>query len=195
MEASIGNKLRSSLRSLMTQRPKSRIFRKYVTIFVALVGAALLTSGLIDLFFSYQEKRDVLATIERERAATAAVMIERFIDGIVEQIQGDAMTPLRGTQLGLAKRRADLNSLLKHVPAITDVSYIDDTGKQQILISRIGISVIGGDQTDFAEEPRFQQAKDHNTYFSPVYFRNESEPYLTIAVAERGEKGGWWWRR
>ena len=60
--------------------PKSRLFRKYTGIFVALVTGALLVTGAVELFVGFQERRNALAEFERERAASAALAIERFID-------------------------------------------------------------------------------------------------------------------
>ena len=56
-------------------RPRGRLFRKYVGVFVLLVGGALLASGLIELYFSYQEQRNALADFHREKAAAAASTI------------------------------------------------------------------------------------------------------------------------
>ena len=39
-------------------------------------------------------------------------------------------------------------------------------------------------QEDHSQDPAFVETKTGKTYLSPVYFRNESEPYLTIAVPE-----------
>ncbi len=47
-----------------------------------------------------------------------------------------------------------------------------------------------GSQADFSKEPRFVEARSGKTYFSPVYFRKESEPYITIAMAGRGQDAG-----
>ena len=35
-------------------RPRGRLFWKYVVLFALLVSAALLTSGLVELYFSYR---------------------------------------------------------------------------------------------------------------------------------------------
>lgn len=41
-------------------KPQGHLFRKYVLLFVTLVGGALLTSGLIGIYFSYQENKTAL---------------------------------------------------------------------------------------------------------------------------------------
>jgi hypothetical protein len=37
-------------------------------------------------------------------------------------------------------------------------------------------------QEDFSRAPKFVEARAGKTYWSPVYFRSESEPYVTLAV-------------
>src|SRR6202030_3669167 len=38
-------------------------------------------------------------------------------------------------------------------------------------------------ETDYPREPRFIEAVAHKVYYGPVYFRRESEPYMTLAIA------------
>src|SRR5205814_7502716 len=47
-----------------------------------------------------------------------------------------------------------------------------------------------GSEADFSQSPAFTEAKAHRTWFSPVYFRKESEPYMTLAIARAGRKAG-----
>jgi signal transduction histidine kinase/DNA-binding response OmpR family regulator len=46
-----------------------------------------------------------------------------------------------------------------------------------------------GSGIDLSAEPKFLQARGGRIYYSPVYFRNESEPYMTIAVASGTSAG------
>jgi hypothetical protein len=75
------------------------------------------------------------------------------------------------------------------VPAITEVSHLDPTGHEQLRVSRLAMDVIGSN-ADLSLEPKFLEARARRTYFSPVYFRKESEPYMTIALAGSGEDAG-----
>ncbi|MCI0797218.1 MAG: response regulator [Chloroflexi bacterium] len=169
--------------------PKSRLFRKYTGIFVVLVTGALLMSGAVELFFGFQDRRDALSEFERERAASAALAIERFIGEIVQQVEGAANNPQPASAAGLERRRLYYLGLLKHVPAITDISYLDAKGEEQLRVSRISVDMIGG-RAESPEESRLPAANTEDVYFSPVYFRNESEPFMTIAVPELGPEPG-----
>ena len=40
-----------------------------------------------------------------------------------------------------------------------------------------------GSQTDFSKEPKFAETMARKVYYGPVYFRRESEPYMTLALA------------
>jgi hypothetical protein len=37
--------------------------------------------------------------------------------------------------------------------------------------------------TDYSEDPRFSVAMAKEVYYGPVYFRRDTEPYMTLAVA------------
>jgi two-component system, NtrC family, sensor kinase len=61
---------------------RSRLFIKYVVLFVAVVGLALIANGAFDVYFSYQEQKASLVRIEREQAEGAAGKIGQFINEI-----------------------------------------------------------------------------------------------------------------
>ena len=53
-------------------RSRIRLFWKYVVFFVILVSGALLTSGIVEIYFTYQENKAALVNLQREKAAAAA---------------------------------------------------------------------------------------------------------------------------
>ncbi|MBI3003033.1 MAG: GAF domain-containing protein, partial [candidate division NC10 bacterium] len=161
--------------------PQGRLFRKYVTFFVTLVGGALLISGLIEIYFSYQENKTALVRIQREKALAAASRIEQFVKEIERQIGWTAQSPWGTRAMALDQRRFDYLRLLRQVPAVTEISHLDPVGREQLKVSRLAMDVVGS-QADFSREPKFLEPKAGKPYFSPVYFRKESEPYMTIAI-------------
>ena len=40
-----------------------------------------------------------------------------------------------------------------------------------------------GSGTDFSNDPKFTEAAARKVYYGAVYFRRESEPYMTLAIA------------
>ncbi len=56
--------------------------RKYFFSIIALVSGVLLLSGGISVYFSYQENKAALASLQHEKAIAAASRIEQFIKQI-----------------------------------------------------------------------------------------------------------------
>jgi signal transduction histidine kinase len=158
-----------------------------VVFFVVLVSAALLASGLVELYFTYQENKAALLNLQREKARAAASRIESYVQEIERQL-GWMRLPQVGPQTP-EQRRIEYLKLLRLVPAITDVVLLDATGHEQLRVSRLGMDVTGGTD-DRSSDPKFLGTRNGKTYFSPVYFRKETEPYMTIAVAGMGDKAG-----
>jgi signal transduction histidine kinase len=158
-----------------------RLFRKYVVLFTLLVSGALLVSGVVEIYFSYQENKTALLGLQREKALAAAAKIEQVITEIERQM-GWTTQPLLGpaaTQMD--QRRVDYLRLLRQAPAITEISYLDPEGREQLRISRLAMDMVGGG-TSFSREPKFLEPKAGRIFHGSVYFRKESEPYMTIAV-------------
>src|SRR5262249_16341653 len=169
------------------QKLRGHLFPKYVVLLVILVSGALLTSGLVESYFSHQENQVTLARIQREKAATAASQIGQFIQDVKHQM-GWTLKPPWARSLPLDQRSIDCYTFLRQVPAVTEVSYLDPSGREQLRYSRLAVDVVGSG-VDYSREEKFLHAKSGKTYFSPVYFRSEHEPVMTIAVAEVGPAG------
>ena len=163
------------------------LFRKYVVYFVTLVTLVLVANGGIGVYFAYQENKAALLDLQREKAAAAASRIEAYVQEIEHQISW-----MRLSQAGTGnpdQRRFDYLKLLRQVPAITDVTQLDRAGREQLRVSRLGMDVVGSGG-DFSADPKFTTAKSGKTYFSPVHFRQETEPYMTISMAEISDEAG-----
>ncbi|MGA2893395.1 MAG: GAF domain-containing protein [Xanthobacteraceae bacterium] len=159
---------------------RSRLFIKYVALFVTVVVLALLANGAFEVWFSYQEHKASLIGIQREEADAAAGKIEQFITEIESQVGWTTQLPW--TDGTLDQRRFDALRLLRQVPAITELAQIDSAGHEQLKVSRLTMDVVGSG-VDYAAKPEFTQAVAHKVYFGPVYFRRESEPYMTLSLA------------
>jgi signal transduction histidine kinase len=165
---------------------KRGLFLKYMTLFVGLVTGVLVINAALDLYFVYQDNRRASIEVQREKAESAAHQIEAFVRGIEGQI-GWVAHP-QWASLPVDQRRFDYVRLLRQVPAITELVQLDRQGREQLRVSRVSIDVVGAG-TDRSQDPAFVEAMANKVYFGPVYFRKESEPYLTMAVAHGGKSG------
>jgi GAF domain-containing protein/HAMP domain-containing protein len=156
-------------------------------LFILLVGAALLINSGFDFWFSYQENKAALVRIQEEKAEAAARRIEEFVGEILRQIGWT--THAQWAAGPLDQRRQDYFRLLRQEPAITELSQLDEQGAEQLKVSRLSMDVIASN-ADFSHSPAFTEAKAHRLWFSPVYFRKQSEPYMTAAMARDGKNAG-----
>ena len=165
------------------------LFLKYAIPLVLLSSGAVIASGLVEMYFSYQESKTALARVQHEKAVAATVRIEQFARDLEHQVAWIAQAPWGPRGITLDQRRLDSLRLLRQVPAITEVSHLDPDGHEQLRVSRLAMDVQGSG-IDYSRDPKFTESKRHKTYFSPVYFRKESEPYMTIALVGSGENPG-----
>ncbi|TMH54995.1 MAG: GAF domain-containing protein, partial [Betaproteobacteria bacterium] len=165
---------------------RGRLFRKYLLLILSLVTIALLASGGISIYFSYQENKLALASLQHEKALSAASRIEQYISRIEQQLGYAALPQLDASDVEL--RRIEFLKLLRQAPEVTDIAQLDATGHEQIAVSRLGMDNFRSDK-DRSQEPGFRNAKRGQPWFGPVYFRKETEPYMTIALRSGGDKG------
>src|SRR5271154_3948289 len=144
---------------------RRRLFRKYVALFVAVVSGALITNGLFEIWFDYSGERILLVRIQRQQAEAAALRISQFIREIEGQLAW--ATQLPWSTENLEEWRFDTVRLLRQVPAITEVTQLDASGRGQAYMSRLAGDVMGS-QGDFSADPAFIGALATKTYYGPV---------------------------
>src|SRR5215207_8851390 len=124
-------------------KTRSRLFIKYVALFVAVVGVALLSNGIFEVFFYYREHKAALIRIQHEQAEAAAAKIGQFIKEIENQMGWTTQLPWSASSI--EQRRSEALRLLRQVPAITELTQVDSAGKERLRISRLAMNVIDSD--------------------------------------------------
>jgi hypothetical protein len=84
---------------------RGQLFRKYFLLILALVCGALLISGGVGVNFSYEEDKEALASLQREKSAVAAASRVPFVCQIEQQLAFGAL-PQLGAE-GLERRRVE----------------------------------------------------------------------------------------
>ena len=180
--AEAGDRARSTARAWRTP-----LAMKFAAALIGLVVLVLLVNGIINTWLTYHQVERAALEVEKEKASSAAVRVGEFLTEIVNQLGWTTGAEWRHAQS--AQQRYDFVRLLRQVPAITEVFYLDGQGHEQIKVSRLGTDSIGSNQ-DFSQAPRFLKAVADKIWFGPVEFRSGSEPYMTIAVAHVGHDAG-----
>jgi signal transduction histidine kinase len=174
-------------RSFVGRLLQSMLFWKYVALFVAVLSTALIANSLIEIWFTYQEHRAALVLLQREQADSAAAKISQFIREIESNLGWT--THLSWTIPAMEQRELDGIRLLRQVPAITELSLLDDHGREQLRMSRQAMDRVGGN-IDFSADDKFKEAVANKVYYGPVNFRRGSEPFMTLSVAGARREAG-----
>ena len=164
--------------------PRLRLFPKYALLIATLVGGMLAVNSAIGIWFSYRETESHLVALQVEKAGNAATRIEQYVLDIEHQMSWTALprgtTSADGLDAGLDPRRTEFLKLLRQAPAITEVVWIDPTGHEQLRVSRLAMDSMNSG-VDRSKEAKFTAASGGSNYYSPVYFRKDTEPYMTIS--------------
>src|SRR5918999_2131041 len=116
----------------LSKGPKGRLFQKYAALLVALVVGALIVNTAIESYYAFLENKRALIAVQREKAQGAAAVIEQFVKEIEGQVGWTTHASFLPGPGGLDQRRFDLLRLLRQAPAVTEVSYLDADGREQI---------------------------------------------------------------
>jgi HAMP domain-containing protein len=160
---------------------KARLVRRTFIIALILLSSGFIAGGAIELGFRYQESVNSIWLLQTEMANRAAFKIHQFMQGIDKTMRTVTQTQ-RLAESGLTKDfEFALIKLLKTEPAITSVTALDSDGREQYKLSRVQLA-LPGDLISRSDDEVFLRAKGGVSYFSPVYFVGNSEPYATIAT-------------
>jgi signal transduction histidine kinase len=166
---------------IFSGRRRGRLVRDYFFFSAILISGGLITSGLLEIYFRYHENREHVALMQRDVAEKAAFRIGQFIEKIEDHMKATGMST-DITSRGLSPEyKAELTKLLSITPPITEVIAFDSDAVEQARVSRVR-AVFPGVKPDYSKSASFLEAKQGKTFFGPVYFLRDSEPYMTVAV-------------
>jgi signal transduction histidine kinase len=135
----------------------------------------------LEIYFRYQESQDQLAFLQREAANVAALKIERFIHDVETAMKAATKHQDIADKGISAEYEFELKRLFYLATAISEAAVVDASGIKQAQMSRAR-AVSADTPRDFSTSPAFNQARQGQSYFSPIYFARDSEPYMTVAL-------------
>jgi signal transduction histidine kinase len=160
---------------------RGRLLRHYFLISALLIAGGLIASGLLEVYLRYQESVEQLAFQQREAANVAALKIQTFIHDIETAMKAATKYQTTGGQEITAEYEFELKKLFYLAPAITEAAVVSVDGIARAHFSR-SRAVTADVKRNFSGSAAFQQALQGQSYFGPVYFVRESEPYITVAL-------------
>jgi signal transduction histidine kinase len=169
-------------------RPHRRLIWKYATIVVTLVAAAIVSVGLTELYFSYQDSKRALSRVERDKASSAAASIEQQMQELLRQLDSVVQPTVGKGRAGLRERNQDFQRLFGREKLVSKLSYLDSTGKERVRTSPLEPDRIDSG-IDLSRGAEFIGARAEQRYFGRVYFQRGSQPHMKISVAEPARRG------
>lgn len=164
---------------------KMTLFKKYALAFGIVNGLLLLTSGMFSISYSYQEHKQAIIRLQREKAEAAALRIGQYLFDI-EQRLGNTVPPKKG--ISALEQRSEEIQYLRRIAAINEIVLLDYTGREYLRVSRRASDIVRSGK-DFSSTDYFQQASSGNPYRSPIYFR-DGFLYMTLAMAAGPKETG-----
>ena len=163
-----------------TRLTSSGLFYKYATVLIAVVALSVILTGVLHTWFSYYELKGLLLRIQGEQARSAASKITQFVKEIEGQMAWAGQLPIRTKTPD--EWRFDAARLFRQALPVTEIAQFDASGFEHYRSSRQAVDVIGS-MANFSSNPAIIEALAHRSYYGPVYFLRESEPYMTMALA------------
>src|ERR1700688_1746157 len=159
------------------------LFAKYVISLVGLVVFVLAVNGAMETWISYRATRTTLTDGMSEKAEATARRIEQSILELERQISWVT----RASADTLEKHRADYTQLLNQVPAVSQLTFINGDGREQLRLSRS--SMVPNSGLDYTRDLRFSETAARGVNYAPAEFRG-SRPFMSISVAHSGFNAG-----
>jgi signal transduction histidine kinase len=159
------------------------LFRKYAAVLMLFVGIVLIAGGALEVAFNYAETRAQVELRQDVEARSAAARIRDYL----KDIEGDIreVTGLPWAALEPKARRDEFHRLLKMLAAIAEIRSIDENGRERVSVSRIDLDEIDSGRP-VANSVAYGGARKAGVFYGNTYFKDGSEPYITIAVRENG---------
>ena len=163
-----------------------RLFPKYALLIITLVGGMLIASGAIGIYFSYRENEAApVGAAGREGAGRGVA--DRAVHRSTSSTSwaGPRCRALDAGGDALEQRRIEYLKLQRQAPAITEVA-LDRSGR-----ARAAARLAPGDGRDRQRHRPARRTRSSRgaaaagVYYGPVYFRKDTEPYMTIAAPGR----------
>jgi two-component system, NtrC family, sensor kinase len=159
---------------------------KYIVLFAALVAVPLVGTSVYLLDSSYNENKRALIRLQQEKAKSLALTVEQALREQVARLGSVHVTGLSRSQ-----RYAMLRPLLITDPNVSNVSYVDQRGRELLNFRGFGSE----SSTDLSERHFFKAARASGVFFSGMYrspsgaVRSPGLPTIEIAAAENYGKG------
>ena len=156
-----------------------------MTVVSLLVAAAIVSVGISEFYFSYEDSKRALTEVEADKASSAAVSIDQFIQELLGDLDVVAQ-PIPDDPVGTERQRSFRNLFLRQ-RAISALTYLDAAGAECVQAYSNEIDKLDSltCQGDHSGSDEFRGARADERFFGTVAMsQSDGRPHMDIAVAE-----------
>jgi signal transduction histidine kinase/CheY-like chemotaxis protein len=161
---------------------------KYAAYSAALVTAVLAAVGGVTGYFAYRDAAAAQGALLREKAGAVAMHVASGLSGIEAPLAWALAAAAHSSADG-AERRDGMIDLLRRLPPVAELRWIDPEGRERLFVSRVAPDGTASG-ADFSTDARFIAARGGGSQAGPVYFRRDGVPFLSLAVGSRAPAAG-----
>ena len=121
---------------------RSRLWRRYAAVMVALSVTVIGGFGAMELGLSFDNARSQALRVQDVQAGEAAFALNAALVNIDRHVGAVSALPWSDRWLGLDTRREEFARLLRLVPAVESVRYRDASGVELLTVSRRRVDVL-----------------------------------------------------
>jgi hypothetical protein len=130
------------------------------------VTAVLVAVGAVTGYFAYRDAEAAQGVLLREKAGRAAIHIASFFWGIEEPLAWElAAAAHPGAER--ADRRAEMVALLRRLPQVAELRWIEPAGRERLFVSRVAPDAAASG-ADFSADARFIGRQYRNRWWENV---------------------------
>lgn len=160
--------------------------RRFALPAVLLACGALMLNGAFDTWNAWRQTEGLMASAQREKAETVARGFASFTGELKRQLGWFAF---RFAREPAEQPRYEYVRLMQQEPAILQLTQLDGQGREQLVVNRYSVDVIGS-ETDRSTEAPFVGARNDGHYVGPVHADRHGDPAMTVGLAQRGAAAG-----
>jgi len=158
------------------------LFAKYVVALVGLVVFVLAVNGAIETWITYRGIKSSVSDGMSEKAEATAKRIQQSLSDLERQISWVTRASATKTTAAatLEQHREDYALLLRQVPQVSQLSFLNGQGREQLRMTRQTATL--DSNADFSRDVRLTETIPRGTSFAPAYLRGE-RPFMSIALS------------
>ena len=162
---------------------KRSLYTRYIIAFCLLVIAVLTINVSLLMYLTYKERFGDATNLQKDKTQEVALRIEYIFRSIENQVRW--VTATRWASQPSEIRRLDYLRLMRQVPAISELTQLDRSGREKLRIARLSADIIDSD-ADRSANPLFQAVMDKQVWFGRPEFTEDSDNQLSMAIAHDG---------